>query len=102
MFLQLGLGDLLRETLLKNGCDVRDQSVNQDLAKNANKLNLATIDLSSASSWFTWQNLEGILPADLMHLLDLVRPEQWLKPDVSAIEKGECDLKTCEHTVGVT
>jgi hypothetical protein len=99
MFLQLGLGDLLREILLKNGCDLGNQGVNQDLAMRAFDENLATIDLSSASSWFTWQNLEGILPADLMHLLDLVRPVQWLRPDVDAIESGEHDLKSCAYTV---
>jgi len=83
MYLQMGLGELLREKLARDGIDVRDQTRNQNLAKRALSLKLATIDLSSASSWFSEKNLVGILPEDLLHLLDLIRPKTW---------RDECDV----------
>lgn len=77
MYVQLGLGEILRERLRLFGCDTSDQTINQRLSQEANVKKLATIDLKSASSWFTERNMEGILPNDLMHFLRLVRPEYY-------------------------
>jgi hypothetical protein len=74
MFLQLGLASILEDRLRDQGINVRDQQRNANLASRASELKLATIDLSSASSWFSERNLEGILPPDLLHFVDLVRP----------------------------
>lgn len=81
MYLQLGLGDEIADILRLNGVDIKDQSRNQMLAQAAYSQALATIDLSSASSWFTLRNLEGFLPPELYHLCDLVRPKQWCFSD---------------------
>lgn len=77
MYLQLGLGDEIADILRFNGCDIRDQRRNQRLAESAYERQLATIDLSSASSWFCYQNIESIFPPNLVHLMDLVRPKKW-------------------------
>jgi hypothetical protein len=74
MYMQLGLAKVLELRLRKNGVDIRDQTKNQNLAKRANVLKLATIDLSSASSWFSERNMENILPPDLLHLVEILRP----------------------------
>lgn len=81
VMLQRGLGKLLERILRRHGTDLRDQVRNQNLAKRAFSLKLATIDLSSASSWFTEQNLSWILPPDLMHFVDLVRPHYYTLPE---------------------
>jgi hypothetical protein len=77
MYLQLGLAALLEKILRKEGIDIRNQNRNGNLASRARDLSLATIDLSSASSWFSERNLEDILPPDLMILLSLIRPRFW-------------------------
>lgn len=77
MFVQLGLASILEDRLRRVGIDIRDQTRNQNLAKRARSLGLATIDLSSASSWFQERNLVEILPPDLLHMLDLIRPHAW-------------------------
>jgi len=74
MFLQLGLAKVIELILRREGVDIRDQTRNQNLASRARELKLATIDLSSASSWFSERNLQDVLPPDLMHLLGLIRP----------------------------
>lgn len=79
MFLQKGLGKYLQRLLKRNGVDISDQEKNRSLAKAAYDKKLATVDLSSASSWFTAHSMQNILPPDLLHMLDLVRPHAWLK-----------------------
>jgi hypothetical protein len=101
MFLQLGLGRYLEERLRVNGCDIRDQSRNQNLASRAYDLGLATIDLESASSWFTERNLEEILPVDLMHLVDLLRPHRY-RFDKESAEVGREFLNWAPMGTGYT
>jgi hypothetical protein len=85
MYLQLGLAVVLEKILRREGIDIRNQERNGNLASRARDLSLATIDLSSASSWFSERNLEDVLPPDLMHLLGLIRPHMWfVKGDSSA------------------
>jgi len=76
MFLQLGIQDVLAQRLRRAGIDLKSQKRNQYLASRARELKLSTIDLRSASSWFTQNNLLGIVPDDLLHMLDLVRPHR--------------------------
>jgi hypothetical protein len=87
MYMQLGLARELERILLDVGVNIRDQGKNQNLAKRACNEMLATIDLASASSWFSQRNMVGIFPPDLMHLLDLIRPHVY-----SCRTKEYCEL----------
>lgn len=49
MFIQLGIGTMIGDRLLRCGVDLRDQSRNQEAAQRAYFDGLATVDLSSAS-----------------------------------------------------
>jgi hypothetical protein len=84
MYFQRGLGVFFEERLRSYGCDIRDQSRNQMLTRRACEDGLATIDLSSASSWFCEENL-SYLPDDLLWLLNIVRPHYYKLTDL----KGE-------------
>jgi hypothetical protein len=53
MILQRALSKHIRESLKRVGIDLRDQGVNQRLARDALKLGLATVDLSAASDSIT-------------------------------------------------
>lgn len=77
MFLQKGLASIIEDRLRLFGVNIRDQNRNQTLAKRARELRLATIDLSSASSWFSEKNTLTIFPPELSHFVDLVRPQYW-------------------------
>jgi hypothetical protein len=79
MFFQRGLGVYFEERLRSYGCDIRDQTRNQNLTRHAVRDGLATIDLSSASSWFCEENLSFLRP-DLLWLLKLVRQEYYAFP----------------------
>jgi hypothetical protein len=82
MIVQRGLGDEIADRLKRFGCDIRDSGKNRALAKQAYEKSLATVDLSSASSWFTQRNMEPVFYEDFIHLLDLVRPSRWLDDSV--------------------
>jgi len=74
MFLQRGLGVHLERMLRRDLIDLRSQTRNQYLASIASRERLATIDLSSASSWFGAYNLYTLLPDELFDCVDLIRP----------------------------
>jgi len=88
VFLQLGVGNYLRQCLRRVGIDLDDQSVNQDLAAHALDRGLATIDLKAASdtipSALVWQ----LLPYSWASLLwDLRSPEIRIKGEYVPLEK---------------
>jgi hypothetical protein len=72
-FLQQGVHLFLRDALLRVGVDLRDQTVNQRLARCASVAGLATVDLSSASDTVSVGLVRFLLPEKWFHLLDSLR-----------------------------
>lgn len=75
IYVQLGIGALLRRQLALSGLDLNTQSRNQKLASRAQADGLATIDLSSASDTIARELVWLLLPVDWAALLDLPRTE---------------------------
>lgn len=73
IYIQLGIGALLRKRLLRLGVDLSSQKKNQALARLAFSENLATIDLSKASDSLSWSAVLTLLPSDWFELLELSR-----------------------------
>lgn len=78
MFLQRSAGLFIRERLRKFGLDLRDQTVNQKLARDAYRDGLATVDLSAASDSVTKQLVILLLPFEWWSLLDDLRVKSTL------------------------
>jgi hypothetical protein len=79
LFLQKGVGDHIRRRLSRHGIDLNDQTVNQELAREALDLGLATIDLSSASDSISKQLVFDLLPFDWWsYLWDIRSPETFV------------------------
>jgi hypothetical protein len=96
MIVQRGIGDEVADRLKQSGCDSRESGKNKRLAEVASVENLATIDLSSASSWFTARNLENIFSDDFIHLLGLVRPKCWVDETIRCAP-GSCGPPVCRE-----
>lgn len=76
IYVQLGIGALLRRRLSLNGLDLDTQAdVNRELARRAYSERLATIDLSSASDTVSSELVWLLLPFDWASLLDVARTE---------------------------
>ena len=74
MFLQKGIGRVIRTALKRVGVDLDDQSVNQGLAKLGSLYdNLATVDLSAASDSVSYWLVRRLLPYDWFNALEQVR-----------------------------
>lgn len=73
IFLQLGVGKLIRLALKRVGVDLDDQSVNQSLAQLAIKLGLATVDLKAASDTICEALVWLLMPEAWARLLDDLR-----------------------------
>ena len=70
LFLQRGVGLMIRRQLKKAGIDLQDQSVNQRLAKEGSITGmLATVDLSSASDSICRQLVISLLPNDWSNVI---------------------------------
>lgn len=70
IFVQLGIGAVIRHKLLRSGLDLSSQEVNQDLARRASTESLVTIDLSAASDSISRELIWTLVPwawADLLH-----------------------------------
>lgn len=79
IFMQLGLGRIMRERILKvTGIDLRfDQARNADLAREGSLSGkYCTIDLRNASDTISRGIVRQLLPADWYHALNLVRTRQ--------------------------
>jgi len=83
MFLQRAAGDFIRSRLLRFGINLNDQTINQNLARDALHLGLATVDLSSASDSISKQLVFELLPFKWWSLLDDIRSHNVLLPDGS-------------------
>jgi len=75
IYVQLGIGALIRRRLKLFGVDLDDQTRNQNLARKALETGLATIDLSSASDTVSRELVWLLLPFEWAALLDLPRTE---------------------------
>lgn len=73
VFLQLGMGKLLRSRLRKVGINLNDQTVNQDLASRAQKQGLATLDLSAASDSISMVLVDRLIPRQWLHFMRITR-----------------------------
>lgn len=76
IFLQLGAGQELRRCLHRVGIDLADQTVNQDLAKRALDLGLATVDLKQASDTICRELVWLLLPHRWSCFLDDLRSHE--------------------------
>jgi hypothetical protein len=76
IFVQLGIGALLRRQLRRYGIDLDNQShKNRELAGIAHIKGLATVDLSSASDTIASELVWMLLPFEWACLLDIARTE---------------------------
>ena len=89
IFLQLGIGAVLRRKLKSAGLDLDVQAdVNRQLAERAHCKGYATIDLSSASDTIASKLVELLLPPDWFALLSLARSEfSYLGDEEIRVEK---------------
>lgn len=73
LWFQKGLGTMIRRRLLRCGCNLNDQTRNQRLSKDALKMELATIDFSSASDTIAFEVVRMLLPDEWFRILNLFR-----------------------------
>jgi hypothetical protein len=82
IYVQLGIGALLRQRLQRYGINLDTQAdKNRSLAKIAHKEGLATVDLSSASDTISSELVWLLLPFEWASLLDVARTEYSLIND---------------------
>jgi hypothetical protein len=72
-FMQQSIGQFIRLRLKRFGVDLDDQSVNQEYARNACLLDLATLDLRGASDSISIELIFALLPIEWALLLDSLR-----------------------------
>lgn len=86
IWVQLGVGKLLRHKLKHFGLDLDHQAdVNRFLASVAHELGLCTIDLESASDTIARLLVERLIPKRWLHLLELCRTDMAKMPDGTII-----------------
>jgi len=74
LFLQKGIGSMMKRRLARAGIDLSDQTRNQARAYVGSKYGtLATLDLSSASDSISYQLVKEILPDDWFKICDRIR-----------------------------
>lgn len=82
MFMQKGLGSVIRRRLKKVGIDLNSQTWNQTLARIGSALgSLATIDLQSASDSIALMLVRALLPPEWFELIERLRCEVCILPD---------------------
>jgi len=87
MYIQKGIGGLIRSRLLRVSVDLNNQSINQDLAHEGSITgNLCTLDLSSASDTVSMKLVEELLPYDWVEAIKLCRSPFGTLPDGTLIE----------------
>lgn len=84
-FLQKGFGGFIRDKLRRVGIDLSDQGKNQELARKARALDLATIDLKSASDTVSIELVYELLPYEWASAMDSLRSRWAEMPDGSVI-----------------
>lgn len=73
IYVQLGIGATLRRRLMRSGLDLSSQEHNRYLASQAHLLELATVDLSSASDTLSKETVELLMPPAWVDLLGFAR-----------------------------
>ncbi len=74
MYVQKGIGGLMRRKLRRVGVDLDDQTNNQELARYGSVLgHLSTVDLSMASDTVSYDLVRLLLPPDWMEALEQCR-----------------------------
>lgn len=74
MFVQKGIGRMLRRRLRRTGVDLDDQSINQRAAREGSITGkLATLDLSMASDTVSFEVVKALLPPDWFDALEQAR-----------------------------
>lgn len=82
VYVQLGVGSLLRQKLKHFGVDLNSQELNREMARQGSiDDSLATIDLSSASDLISLALVRHVLPARWLELLELSRTDLVEWPD---------------------
>lgn len=80
-FVQKGIDVVMRRKLRRSGCDLRDQTRNQELARRGSiDGTLCTIDLSSASDTISKDLVRLLLPMDWFLLLNSTRSPSYIDP----------------------
>lgn len=88
LYVQLGIGEMIRHSLNRLGLCLNDQTRNQNLASRAQYEDLATIDLSMASDTIALRVVEFLLPSDWYELLLMARtPKMKIKGVSHSLEK---------------
>jgi len=86
MFVQKGLGGIIRSRLKRVGIDLNDQSLNQRLALEGSITGkLATVDLSAASDTVAMQLVRELLPPDWVEAIELCRSSSGVLPSGETI-----------------
>jgi len=89
IYLQLGVGAVIRERLKKAGCNLNDQTRNHALAWlgsiEHSWCDPVTIDLSMASDTVSYELVKEVLPPDWFSLLNRLRSPQGRKADGTVI-----------------
>jgi hypothetical protein len=81
MFFQKGIGGLMRSRLRRSGCNLNDQTINQQRAQDGSLTGrLCTIDLSSASDSISRVLVERLLPDDWVDAMKSVRTSRATLP----------------------
>lgn len=84
VYLQKGIGSMIRSRLKSVGINLDDQNVNKHLAYVGtvrNDFNLATIDLSAASDSITSRTVMELLPPSWFRILSALRSPRVVMPD---------------------
>lgn len=81
IFVQLGIGALLREKLRIHGLDLSTQDNNRYKAQRAHRSDLCTMDLSAASDTISREVIWYLLPDRWGHLLHWPRVDKTRMPD---------------------
>lgn len=82
MYVQRGIGAVIRQRLRRVGIDLNDQTRNQQLARIGSRTgSLATIDLRSASDSVSLSIVETLLPPDWFKAICLCRSEVCTLPN---------------------
>ena len=90
MYIQKGIGGIIRKRLRRVGVDLNDQTINQKLAREGSLTgSLATIDLSAASDTVCLELCRQLLPPDWFRAIELARSPIGVLPsgDVIRYEK---------------
>lgn len=86
IYLQKGLGSVIRRRLKRVGVNLDDQSHNQNLAcEGSRDGSLATIDLASASDTISIEVVRALVPPDWMEAFTYLRSEKGVLPDGTVI-----------------